>query len=108
MEKASDGKMFNLIGKIIQKEQISTYYKRNTMDINQVHDLFNHMSEQVLRQTCKERKIKLTDQLKPCPGCLYAKAKRKRIMKTSKVRATKAGERLFYQYKWTVPEKHRR
>ena len=65
------------------------------MDINQAHDLLNHMSEQVLRQTCKERKIKLTGQLKSRPGCLYAKVKRKRIMKTSNVRATKAGERLF-------------
>ena len=45
MEKASDGKMFYLIGKRIQKEQING--KRNTMDINQAHDLFNHMSEQV-------------------------------------------------------------
>ena len=80
MEKASDGKMFNLIGKIIQKEQRKSYYIRNTMDITQAHDLFHHISEQVLRQPCKERKIKLTGQLKPSPECLYAKAKRKRIV----------------------------
>ena len=65
------------------------------MNINVAHNLFNHISEQVLQQTCKERNIKLTGQLKPCQGCLYAKSKRKRIMKTSNVRANRAGERLF-------------
>ena len=87
--------MFYLIGKRIQKEQINAYHKRHTMDITTAHHLINHMREQVLRQTCKERKTKLMSQLKPCQGSLYAKAKRKRIMKTSNVRATKAGERLF-------------
>ena len=87
-EKVSYGKMFYLIGKRIQKDDINSYYKRNTMDINQVYDLFNHMSQQVLRQPCKDTKIKLMGQLKPCPACLYAKAKRKRIMKTSNIRAT--------------------
>ena len=85
MEIEGDGKMFYHIGKRIQKEPIKAYHKRNMMDINQAHDLFNHMSEQVLRQTCIERKIKLTSQLKPCSGCLYAKAARKRIMKTSNI-----------------------
>ena len=51
MEKPSDGKMFSLIGKRIQKEQINAYHRRHTMDINIAHDLFNHMSEQVLCQT---------------------------------------------------------
>ena len=103
MEKLSDGEKFYVIGKRIQKEQINACYKRNTMDINSTHDLFNNMSEQVLRQTYKERKIKLTGQLKPCPGCLYAKAKRERIMKTSNVRATKAGERLFFDTSGPYP-----
>ena len=94
-KKSSDGKMFYLIGKRILKEQKKAYHKRHAMDINTAHDLFNYMSEQVLRQTCKERKIKLMGQLKPCPGRLFAKAKRKRIIKTSNVRASKTGERLF-------------
>ena len=103
LEKSSDEKMFYLIGKRIQKKQINTYHKRHTMDINAAHDLFNHMSEQVLHQTCKERKIKLTGQLKPCPGCLYAKAKRKRIMKTSNIRGTKVGETLFIKTSGPYP-----
>ena len=53
------------------------------------------MSEQVLCQTFKERNIKLTGQLKPCPGCLYAKVKRKKVTKTSNAGATKAGESLL-------------
>ena len=75
------------------------------MDINSAHDLFNHMSEQVLRQTCKERNIKLMGQLKPYPGYLYAKTKRKRIMKTSNVKATKAGERVFIDTSGLCPRR---
>ena len=65
------------------------------MDINYAHDIFNHTSDQVLRQTCKEHKIRLTGRLQQCPGCLNAKAKRKRILKSIRIRATKARERSF-------------
>ena len=48
--------MFYFIGKSIQKENINAYHKRYIMDINGTHDLvFNNMSEQVPRQTYKER-----------------------------------------------------
>ena len=53
------------------------------------------MNKQVQQQTCKERNIRLTGQLKPCPGCLYAKAKQEWILKTYNVRATQARGRLF-------------
>ena len=65
------------------------------MDINHAHDIFNHMSEQVLKQTCQEHYINLTGKLQACPGCLYVKANRKNIMKATNTRATIAGERLF-------------
>ena len=97
LEKDDEKNMFYLKGKRIPREQINAYSKEKKirMDINHAHDIFNHMSEQVLRQTCLEHNIHLTGKLKACPGCLYAKAKRKKIMKATNVRATAAGERLF-------------
>ena len=49
---------------------------RTIMAINIAQDIFNHMSEEVLQQICKERYIKLTSQLKPYPGRLYVKGKK--------------------------------
>ena len=65
---------------MILREQINTYSKdaKVRMDINHAQDIFNHMSEQVLTQTCKEHNITLIGKLQTYSGCLYAKAKGKR------------------------------
>ena len=63
--------------------------------INYTHKIFNHKSEQILQQTCKEYNIKQTGKLQPWLGGLDVKAKRKRILKATKARATDAGETLF-------------
>ena len=97
LEKDDEKNMFYLKGNRIPREQINAYSKdkKVRMDINHAHNIFNHMSQQVLKQTCLEHNINLTGKLQACLGCLYAKAKRKKIMKATNTRATTAGERLF-------------
>ena len=52
LEKNDEKNMFYLICNRIPREQINTYSKvtKVRMDINHIHDIFNHMSEQVLKQ----------------------------------------------------------
>ena len=69
--------------------------KQMTMDINLAHDVFKHLSPEVLRRTCRDLYIKLTGNWKPCPGCMYAKAKQKNVKKFTNERAISPGERLF-------------
>ena len=73
---------------------ITTYStdKRDRIDINRAHDILNHMSEQVLKQTCKEYNKTLIGKLQACTGYLNAKAKRKKIMKATNKRATTASK----------------
>ena len=89
--------MFYLIDNRIAREKINIYSKdkRVRMNINHARDIFNHMNEQVLKQTCKEHNITLTVKLQACPGSLYAKVKRKKIIKATKIEATTSGEGLF-------------
>ena len=93
LEKNDEKNMFYPIAHRILREQINIYSKDT--NINHAHDIFNHMSEQVLEQKCKEHNISLTGKLQACPGYLYAKAKMTKIMKATNIRATTAGERLF-------------
>ena len=74
------------------------------MDINEAHDIFNHLGPEVLRKTCKNLGIKLTGTFQSCPGCMYAKAKQKKLNKLSKVQATKPGERLFLDTSGPYPQ----
>ena len=87
--------MFYFVGKRIdtdQSPQINVVKrKRLSMDINEAHDMFNHLGPEALRKTCKNLGIKLTGTFQSCPGCMYAKAKQRKVNKLSKVRATKLG-----------------
>ena len=65
------------------------------MDINQAHDRFGHMNEELLRRTCKIAKIRLTGKMRDCLGCLESKARAKGVSKMSKKRAEKPCERVF-------------
>lgn len=91
--------MFYFVGKRIdtnQTPQINVVKKKRlTMDVNEAHDMFNHLGPEALRKTCKNLGIELTGTFQSCPGCMYAKAKQKKVNKLSKVRATEPGERLF-------------
>ena len=91
--------MFYFVGKRIDKNeafQINVVKKKKlTMDVNEAHDMFNHLGPEALRKTCRNLGIKLTGTFQACPGCMYAKAKQKNVSKSSKARATTSGERLF-------------
>jgi hypothetical protein len=68
--------------------------KQAPIDINEAHDKMGHFGEAMLRKTYKDMGVTLTGKLKPCDGCLRAKAKRKAISKISTSKATKPGERI--------------
>ena len=76
------------------------------MDIKYTYNIFNHISEQVLRQTCIENHIKMIGKSHSCPGCLYAKDKGKRILKSTRTRIREVSARLFIYtsgaYLWCV------
>ena len=106
LEKDDEKNIFYPTGNRIPREQINAYSKvtKVRMDINHAHDIFNHMSKQVLKQTCKKHNINLIRKLQACPGCLYAKAKSKKIMKATNMRATQVGERLFIDTRGPYPQ----
>jgi hypothetical protein len=67
-----------------------------SMDINKLHDTLGHKGEGLLRKTCKHLGIKVTGELKACEACGLAKAKQKSLSKTTSTKATKPGQRLFF------------
>jgi hypothetical protein len=66
----------------------------SSIDINEAHDKMGHFGEAMLRKTYKDMGMKLSGTLKPCDGCLRAKAQRKAISKVSSSKATAPGGRL--------------
>ncbi len=66
-----------------------------SIDINEAHDKLGHIGERLIRKTLKHLNIEVYGELKNCEGCRLAKAKQKNVSKTTNVKATKFGERLF-------------
>jgi hypothetical protein len=67
-----------------------------SMDINKLHDTLGHKGEGLLRKTCKHLGIKITGEFKACEACGIAKAKQRSLSKTTSNKATKPGQRLFF------------
>ena len=65
------------------------------MDINEAHRKFAHRSEDTLRRTFRSYSVELTGKLRPCDGCMRAKAKAKNVKKQTETEAENPGERLF-------------
>ena len=63
--------MFYFVGKRFNKNdfvQINVVKKKRlTMDINEAHDMFNHLGPEALRKTCKNLGIKLTGTFQKFP-----------------------------------------
>ena len=78
-----------------EQKSVPKKKKERSVDINEAHDKMGHVHEQVIRETCKDMKVKLTGEFKPCEACMKAKAKAKAVKKTTEHRATKIGERLY-------------
>ena len=68
--------------------------KRN-IDINVAHDQWGHHGERRLREMASIYGFRLTGNLRPCDACGIAKISQTRISKSTKVKATMPGERLY-------------
>ena len=67
----------------------------STMDLNRAHDLFGHLGEPLLKKTLKIAGITPTGTLTSCEGCALTRAKQKALAKTTLLKATQPGERMF-------------
>ena len=65
------------------------------LDINEAHRKFAHMNADTLKRTYRSFNIELIGDLKPCDGCMRAKARAKNVPKTTCTEAERSGERLF-------------
>ncbi|GAX29244.1 hypothetical protein FisN_28Lu116, partial [Fistulifera solaris] len=65
------------------------------MDINHAHELYGHLSNNPLQSLARQLGLKLTGTKSICEACVYAKAKAKAVCKSTSVKATQKGERLF-------------
>lgn len=71
---------------------------KKTIDINDAHELYGHIDHGILKTVLESRGycvIQNGSNRRQCEACAYAKAKAKRVPKTTEVKATEGGERLF-------------
>ena len=64
------------------------------ININDAHELYGHISEDILRRTLPIYGYKAIGTMVPCPVCMMYKGKQKGVPKSTKLIATKPGERL--------------
>ncbi len=69
--------------------------QKKTININLAHNVYGHIGKAALWATLKSIDVHPTGNLKACEGCAKAKARAKAICKTSHIKATEPGERLF-------------
>ena len=81
--------------KMYKKDGNPIPVKKYEIDINQAHDQWGHHGERRLREMASVHGFRLTGKLNPCDACGVAKATQVRISKTTTVKATKPGERLY-------------
>ena len=100
IRKEEDDSMFYL--RATRCESNATVYNTTidprtaSMDINEAHRKMSHVGETILRLTFKHVfEMKLTGELRPCDGCMKAKARAKNVKKVSTTEATQPGERLY-------------
>jgi len=68
---------------------------KTEIDINVAHDQWGHHGERRLKEMASVYGFRLTGKLNPCDACGIAKASQTRISKSTKIKATMPGERLF-------------
>ena len=66
-----------------------------TMNINEAHQKFGHVSEDILRRSMRYHGIKVTGELRPCPACSLYKAKARKVEKITSYPAPKPAYRLY-------------
>ena len=101
ISKDTDTPLFHLEAKAVAEQQgevnsnEQTQPKKLQIDINDAHELYGHASEGPLREILKQRNYVVVGSRKTCEACAYAKAKAKAVGKTTRVKASQKGERLF-------------
>ena len=78
---------------VLTNEAKSTSPKK--LDINEAHRKLAHMNADTLKRTFRSFGIEVVGDLKPCDGCMRAKARAKNVPKTTCTKAERPGERLF-------------
>jgi hypothetical protein len=66
-----------------------------TIDINVLHSVLGHPSQDITKQTAQYYGWKITGTFKPCSNCQTAKSKQNSVMKESGKKSMIPGERLF-------------
>jgi hypothetical protein len=66
-----------------------------TIDINVLHSVLGHPSQDIAKQTAQYYGWKITGTFKPCSNCQTAKSKQNSVMKESETKSTIPGERIF-------------
>ncbi len=66
-----------------------------TIDINVLHSVLGHPSEEITKQTAQYYGWKITGTFKPCSNCQTAKSKQNSVMKETGTKSTIPGERIF-------------
>jgi hypothetical protein len=68
---------------------------KSSWDINRMHRVFNHASEDVLRRIAKEKNWHISGKFETCKDCKESNAQQKNVSKCTTVRSAIPGERLF-------------
>ena len=79
----------------LQTTAYTTIEEGLSIDINKLHTLLGHPSEETLRLTAKNYAVKVHGKFNPCFACALAKSKQKRIKKESETKSKTRGERLY-------------
>ena len=88
IEREKDETMFYLTAQRMPGENSTVMNVSKTMDVNEAHEKLAHMSEGALRKTMKKLGVELTGHMRPCDGCMRAKAKAKAVPKLTTVKDT--------------------
>ena len=74
---------------------LSKFDKKNSVDINVLHQQLGHPNELIVKKTSKEMGIVLTGKFKICESCELAKSRRSNMNKINYNHSSIPGERLY-------------
>ena len=77
------------------KEEQEGSKPTKSWDINRMHQVFNHASEEALRRTAKAYGWHLTGKMEVCQECQESNIRKKPVSKFTETKSEKIGERIF-------------
>lgn len=98
--KTDNGKLcgVNILPRFESGEMAFPAESGKAWDINRMHRVFNHASEEVLRATAKDNGWQVTGTFETCRDCHESNAKQKGVAKSTETKSDKPGERLFMDF----------